>query len=350
VSPTDPNSPHPGATGPSTPSPPPGATGPSAASPATPSSSAENFTPIRARSAPKPGTWVAAVIVALLVLALINFLITNPVFEWDTVATYILDVKVVQGVGWTLLLTVLSMALGTAVALTAAIMRRSDNAVLRGVSWAYIFVFRGIPVYTQLVFWGLFTVIVPKVAVGVPFGPELLSFSTRDLLTAFWAAVIGLGLNEGAYLAEIIRSGLNSVDKGQTEASKALGMSNGKILRRIIVPQAMRVIVPPLGNETIGMLKTTSLVLAVPFTLDLTFATNGIANKLFTPIPLLIVAALWYLAITSVLMVGQYYLERHFGRGFDDRTPTGQGRRASRQAAVNRARTTPHDPLPEVEL
>src|SRR5699024_8363042 len=202
VSPTDPNSPHPGATGPSTPSPPPGATGPSAASPATPSSSAENFTPIRARSAPKPGTWVAAVIVALLVLALINFLITNPVFEWDTVATYILDVKVVQGVGWTLLLTVLSMALGTAVALTAAIMRRSDNAVLRGVSWAYIFVFRGIPVYTQLVFWGLLTVIVPKVAVGVPFGPELLSISTRDLLTAFWAAVIRLGLTDGAYVAE----------------------------------------------------------------------------------------------------------------------------------------------------
>jgi polar amino acid transport system permease protein len=203
-------------------------------------------------------------------------------------------------------------------------------------------------VYTQLVFWGLFTVIVPKIVIGVPFGPELLSFTTRDLLTAFWAAVIGLGLNEGAYLAEIIRSGLNSVDKGQTEASKALGMGNGTILRRIIVPQAMRVIVPPLGNETIGMLKTTSLVLAVPFTLDLTFATNGIANKLFTPIPLLIVAALWYLAITSVLMVGQHYLERYFGRGFDTRTPARGGR--SRQAAVNSAGTTPHNPLPEVEL
>ena len=287
---------------------------------------------------------------AVLALGLIWFLVTNPVLEWGTVATYLLDVKVVQGVGWTLLLTAASMVLGTAVALTAAIMRRSDNPVLRGVSWAYIFVFRGIPVYTQLVFWGLFTVIVPKLVIGVPFGPELLSFSTRDLLTAFWAAVIGLGLNEGAYLAEIIRSGLNSVDRGQSEASKALGMSTGTILRRIIVPQAMRVIVPPLGNETIGMLKTTSLVLAVPFTLDLTFATNGIANKLFTPIPLLIVAALWYLAITSVLMVGQHYLEKHFGRGFDARTPTtGRGGR-SRQAAVNRAGTTPHDPLPEVEL
>ncbi|ATG50970.1 ABC transporter permease [Brachybacterium vulturis] len=311
---------------------------------------APGFTPIRARAASRPGTWISAVVVAVLALGLLWFLVTNPVLAWGTVATYLLDVKVIQGVGWTLLLTAASMVLGTAVALTAAIMRRSENPVLRGVSWAYIFVFRGIPVYTQLVFWGLFTVIVPKIVVGVPFGPELLSFSTRELLTAFWAAVIGLGLNEGAYLAEIIRSGLNSVDRGQSEASKALGMSNGTILRRIIVPQAMRVIVPPLGNETIGMLKTTSLVLAVPFTLDLTFATNGIANKLFTPIPLLIVAALWYLAITSVLMVGQHYLEKYFGRGFDDRTPpAGRGGR-SRQAAVNRAGTTPQDPLPEVEL
>ncbi|WP_165831733.1 amino acid ABC transporter permease [Brachybacterium endophyticum] len=307
---------------------------------------------IRAKRSPRPGTWISAVIVVLLVLALANFLVTNPVFDWPTVAEYILDVKVVQGVGWTLLITVLAMILGTVIALTAAIMRRSENPVLRGVSWAYIFVFRGTPVYTQLVFWGLFTVIVPKIALGIPFGPEWFSFSTRDYFPAFWAAVVGLALNEGAYLAEIIRSGLNSVDKGQSEASKALGMGNGQILRRIIIPQAMRVIVPPLGNETIGMLKTTSLVLAVPFTLDLTFATNAIANKLYAPIPLLIVAALWYLAITSVLMVGQYYLERYFGRGFDDRPggagPAKRGRRA-RQAAVNRSATTPKNSLPEVE-
>ncbi len=304
---------------------------------------------IHAKASPRPGTWISAVIVALLVLALLRFLIVNPVLQWDTVATYLFDVKVVQGVGWTLLITVASMLLGTAVALTAAIMRRSDNPVLRGVSWAYIFVFRGTPVYTQLVFWGLFTVILPRVVVGVPWGPELFSFSTRDLFPALAAAIVGLGLNEGAYLAEIIRSGLNSVDRGQTEAARALGMGDGRILRRIIVPQAMRVIIPPLGNETIGMLKTTSLVLAVPFSLDLTFATNAIANKLFTPVPLLIVAALWYLAITSLLMVGQHYLERYFGRGFDDRAPA-RGRRASRQAAVNRAGTTPQDALPEVEL
>ncbi|MCS6711468.1 amino acid ABC transporter permease [Brachybacterium sp. EF45031] len=325
-------------------------TGPSASAP-TPTTPRHGGLPAarRVRSAPRPGTWISAAIVAVLALALLMFLVRNEVFAWGTVARFLFDVRVMQGVGWTLLLTLLSMIVGTVVALTAAIMRRSHNPVLRGVSWAYIFVFRGTPVYTQLVFWGLFTVIVPKIAVGVPFGPELFAFETRDLFTAFWAAVIGLGLNEGAYLAEIIRSGLNSVDRGQSEAARALGMGEGKILRRIVLPQAMRVIVPPLGNETIGMLKTTSLVLAVPFTLDLTFATNSIANMLFTPVPLLIVAAFWYLLVTSILMVGQHYLERYFGRGFDDR-PTGPSTRHSRQAAVNRAGTTPKDSLPEVEL
>ena len=323
---------------------------------AAPSPSAHGADPIpgriRAKASPRPGTWISAVVVALLALGLLAFLATNSVLDWGTVDTYLFDVKVVQGVGWTLLITALSMILGTAVALLAAIMRRSDNPVLRWVSWAYIFVFRGTPVYTQLVFWGLFTVIVARLVVGVPFGPELFAIPTRNifLFAPFWAAVLGLGLNEGAYLAEIIRSGLNSVDRGQTEAARALGMGDGKILRRIIVPQAMRVIIPPLGNETIGMLKTTSLVLAVPFTLDLTFATNAIANKLFTPVPLLIVAALWYLAITSILMVGQHYLERYFGRGFDDRATARPGTRVSRQAAISKAGTTPREPLPEVEL
>lgn len=324
----------------STPAPPPGA-------PSAPPAEHATGIPgrIRAKASPRPGTWISAIIVAILIAALIRFLIVNPVFEWDTVAAYLFDVKVIQGVGWTLLITVAAMILGT---LAAAIMRRSANPVLHGVSWAYIFVFRGTPVYTQLVFWGLFSVIVPRIAVGVPFGPELFALSTRDIFPALAGAIVGLGLNEGAYLAEIFRSGLNSVDRGQSEAAKALGMSESRILRRIIVPQAMRVIIPPLGNETIGMLKTTSLVLAVPFTLDLTFATNAIANKLFTPVPLLIVAALWYLAITSVLMVGQHYLERYFGRGFDDRSSSPAKR--SRQASVNSAGTTPRNALPEVEL
>ncbi len=129
---------------------------------------------------------------------------------------------------------------------------------------------------------------------------------------------MGLGLNESAYLAEIFRAGLKSVDNGQMEAAEALGMRRSKVMWRIILPQAMRVIIPPTGNETIGMLKTTSLVLAVPFTLDLTFVTNALASRTFLPIPLLMVAAFWYLVITSVLMVGQYYIERHFGKGVDN--------------------------------
>ncbi len=272
---------------------------------------------IRERGVFHPGTWIAAVIVAVLVAMFIHGLITNTNYQWDVVNDYIRDVNVVKGVGWTLLLTVLAMAIGIVLAVTAAIMRQSENPVLRSVAWAYIFVFRGIPVYTQLVFWGLLAVLYPKLSMGVPFGPEFFKFDTSDIITAFWAATLGLGFNEGAYLAEIVRSGLESVDEGQHEAARALGMKHSTVLRRIIIPQAMRVIIPPLGNETIGMLKTTSLVLAVPFTLDLQYATNAIANRLYAPIPLLIVAALWYLVVTSVLMVGQYFLERYFGRGFD---------------------------------
>ncbi len=304
---------------------------------------------IRAKEVFHPGTLIAAVIVAVLAAMMLHGLVYNKNFQWNIVWLYLRDVKVVQGIGYTLLLTALAMILGTILALIMAIMRTASNPVLRGVSWAYIFVFRGIPVYTQLIFWGLVAVLYPVLGIGIPFGPQFVNFDTSKLIGAFAAAVIGLGLNEGAYLAEIIRSGLESVDGGQGEAAQALGMKPSLIMRRITIPQAMRVIIPPLGNETIGMLKTTSLVLAVPFTLDLTFATNAIANKLFTPVPLLIVAAFWYLAITSILMVGQHYLERYFGRGFDDRD-TGPSAKRSHQAAVNSAGTTPKDTLPEVEL
>ncbi|MEJ4112134.1 amino acid ABC transporter permease [Corynebacterium kroppenstedtii] len=278
---------------------------------------------IRERGVFHPGTWIAAIVVAVLVSMFVHGLITNPNYQWDVVNQYIRDVNVVKGVGWTLLLTVLAMTIGVVLAVTAAMMRQSENPVLRSVAWAYIFVFRGVPVYTQLIFWGLLAVLYPKISMGIPFGPAFFTVETSDVITALWAATLGLGFNEGAYLAEIVRSGVDSVDDGQYEAARALGMNRSTVLRRIIIPQAMRVIIPPLGNETIGMLKTTSLVLAVPFTLDLQYATNAIANRLYAPIPLLIVAAMWYLVVTSVLMVGQYFLERHFGRGFDkNRRPT----------------------------
>jgi polar amino acid transport system permease protein len=264
-----------------------------------------------------PGRWISAIIIIGVLALMVQSVVTNHNFRWDVVGTYILDVKVVQGVGWTLLLTVASMVIAIVLAILLAVMRQSDNPVLRYTSWVWVWFFRGTPVYTQLVFWGLIAVLYPKISAGVPFGPELFSVDTSTIITALVAAILGLGLNESAYLAEIFRAGLKSVDKGQTEAAEALGMGKGKIMWRIILPQAMRVIVPPTGNETIGMLKTTSLVLAVPFTLDLTFATNALANRIYLPVPLLIVAAIWYLVITSLLMVGQHYIEAYYGKGVD---------------------------------
>lgn len=250
------------------------------------------------------------------------------------------------GVGFTLLLTALAMIIGTVLAITMAVMRQSPNPILRGVSWFYIWFFRGTPIYTQLIFWSLLPVLYPTIRIGVPFGPEFTTITTNAIFTTFWMAVVGLSLNEGAYLAEIIRSGLNAVDKGQWEAATALGMQRPLILRRIILPQAMRVIIPPIGNETISMLKTTSLVSAIPFMLELTFAARDKGQAMFAPVPLLIDAAIWYLAITSLLMVGQYYLEAYFGRGFDP----GHGRVKPnrRQAAIKAARTTVDDPFAEV--
>jgi len=302
---------------------------------------------IQARDVAHPGTWIAAVIVTMLALVFVQGLVTNPNYQWPVVWLYLRDVKVITGIGYTIVLTFAAMLLGTAVALLMAMMRQSRNPVLRGVSRAYIFVFRGVPVYTQLVFWGLLAVLYPTLSIGVPFsGPQLASIETKKVVTALAAAIIGLGLNEGAYLAEIIRSGLESVDAGQSEAAKALGMKPSLIMRRVIIPQAMRVIIPPLGNETIGMLKTTSLVLAVPFTLDLQYATSAIANRIYAPIPLLIVAAFWYLVVTSVLMIGQHFLEHYFGRGFNGQSSS---KRLHRQAAIQAAGTTHKNIALEVE-
>ncbi|AIY01895.1 putative ABC-type amino acid transport system, permease component [Arthrobacter sp. PAMC 25486] len=265
-----------------------------------------------------PGRWVGAAFILLFVALAVQSLITNKNFRWETVGKYLFDVLVLQSIGWTLLLTVSSMVIAIVLAIILAFMRQSENPLFRWVSWFWVWFFRGTPVYTQLVFWGLVAVLFPKIIIGVPFGPEWFSLNTETVITALVGAIVGLGLNESAYLAEIFRAGLKSVDNGQMEAAEALGMRRSKIMWRIILPQAMRVIVPPTGNETIGMLKTTSLVLAIPFTLDLTFVTNTIANRTYLPIPLLIVAAIWYLVITSVLMVGQHYIEKHFGKGVDN--------------------------------
>ena len=299
---------------------------------------------INARPVFRLDLWIWAGVIVVLAAMLVHGLLTNPNYRWDVVAQFLFDSRVFSGLGWTLLLTVAAMALGITLAVTSAIMRMGTNPILRGVSWVYIWFFRGTPIYTQLVFWGLLPVLYPRLSLGVPFGPEFLVFTTQDVINASVGAVLGLGLNEGAYLSEIVRSGLNSVDKGQWEAATALGMKRSTVLRRIIIPQSMRVIVPPTGNETISMLKTTSLVLAVPFTMELTFVTNAIGNKNFLPVPLLLVAAIYYLTITSILMVGQHYLERYYGRGFDgEQTTPGRLRGVSRRQQAIMAAGTIHE-------
>ncbi|KAA8829022.1 MULTISPECIES: amino acid ABC transporter permease [Bifidobacterium] len=282
---------------------------------------------IKALPVKRPGPIVAAVIVALLVAMLIQGMITNPRLEWPIVWKYLFNENVLRGIQYTLVLTVISMVIAIILSVILAIMRKSINPVLRGVSWFFIWFFRGTPVYTQLIFWGLFAVLIPKLSIGVPFTSiEFWSIDSSEVVTAFNAAWIGLALNEAAYLSEIVRAGLEAVDPGQTEAAKALGMSRTLIMRRIVLPQAMRIIIPPTGNETIGMLKTTSLVTAVPFTLELQFATDAIANRIYKPIPLLLVACFWYLLITSILMVIQSRLEKHFGKGFDARAMGTRGK------------------------
>jgi len=262
-----------------------------------------------------PGRWIAVAFLVVIALQAGHAVALNENFHWDVYIKYLFWPQVVRGVGWTLILTVVAMAVAIVVAGLLVIMRDSDNPVLRGIAYSWVWFFRGTPIYTQLLFWGLFAVLFPHLSLTIPFGPEIVGVETRYLVTPAMAAILGLGFNESAYLTEIFRAGFNSLDRGQTEAAQALGMRPAKIWWRILLPQAMRVIIPPTGNETIGMLKMTSLVLAVPFTLDLTFATNAIANRLYLPIPLLMVAGTWYLAITSLLMVGQFYLERHFGKG-----------------------------------
>ena len=212
-------------------------------------------------------------------------------------------------------------------------MRLSPNPVLKSTAWVYLWIFRGTPVYVQLVFWGLFTSIYRQVDIGIPFAVRLADFNLQGIDAAFTFAVIGLGLNEAAYMAEIVRAGITSVGEGQTEASVALAMTWSQTMRRTVLPQAMRVIIPPTGNEVISMLKTTSLVTAVPLTTDLYSRARDISGANFRPIPLLLVAATWYLFFTSILMIGQYFLEKRFARG-SSRTLTNRQLQALANAQV----------------
>jgi polar amino acid transport system permease protein len=269
-----------------------------------------------------PGRWLAVAVLAVLAAMFVNTVLTNERFRWPVVAEYLFAPPVLNGLRNTLVLTVLSMLIGIVGGVALAVMRRSPNPVLSGVSALYIWLFRGTPLIAQLLFWNFLAALYPRLALGIPFGPEFISFDTNQLINQFAACLLGLGLNEAAYMAEIVRGGLLSVDPGQTEAAGALGMSRAQTLRRIVLPQAMRVIIPPTGNETISMLKTTSLVVVIGY-FELLTSVQRIYSANFQTIPLLIVAAIWYLALTSILSVGQGFVERRFGRGVSTQGNTG---------------------------
>lgn len=271
--------------------------------------------PIKAIPLRRPGRWVAAVVVVVLVGLFIYGSATNEQFGWATYRHYLFDARISKAAWVTIQLTILSMAAAIVLGIVLAVMRLSPNPVLKSAAWVYLWVFRGTPVYVQLVFWGLFPSIYKSIDLGIPFVHQFVHFDMQDLQAAFLFAVIGLALNEAAYMAEIVRAGIASVNEGQTEASVALGMTWGQTMRRTVLPQAMRVIIPPTGNELISLLKTTSLVTAVPLSTELYGRARDISGANFEPIPLLMVAVTWYLAMTSVLMVGQYYVERHYSKG-----------------------------------
>jgi polar amino acid transport system permease protein len=281
---------------------------------------------IRAVPVRRPGRWIAAAIVLVFAAALVRSAIISSGFQWGVVGDYLFDHRVLAGVVVTIELTVIAMAIGVVLGVILAVMRLSPNPLLSRASWLYIFCFRGTPVLVQLLFWYNLAALYPKLTLGIPFGPVFVHPDVNTLITAFRAAILGLGLNEGAYMAEIVRAGIISVEDGQTDAALSLGMTRVQTLRRVVLPQAMRVIIPPTGNETISMLKTTSLASVITVT-ELLYAVQLIYSSNFKPIPLLIVASIWYLVCTSVLYVGQYYLERYYGRGASrELSPTALGR------------------------
>ncbi len=286
--------------------------------------------PIHARPVRHPWRWVAMVGIAVLVAMVISSFVTNDKWNFPFAFEIMQQTPVIEGL-WkgTIFGTLGAMVLGIGLGILIAVMRLSANPVLRGVAFVYTWFFRAIPRYVLLVLLGTGLVFLyPVFDIGVPFGQQIAGalgldgdltfaqFDYRSLSSTIWVGIIGLGLSEAAYMAEIARAGILSVDRGQTEAAQALGMPPGRTMRRIVLPQAMRVIVPPTGNETIAMVKDTSLLIAVPVIVELFYQSYQFGQRTFQIMPGIVAATLWYLIVCSILMVGQARLERYFGRGF----------------------------------
>jgi polar amino acid transport system permease protein len=268
---------------------------------------------------------VYAVVIVVAVLAVLRSLAGNEALDWPTVRQYLFDPAVMEGLRRTLVITVLAIVIAIVLGVVVANMRLSKNPVLRGSSWTYVWFFRSIPLLVLLVLAYNLSLVYPEITISIPFGPELFSTSTQDLVSPMVAAVAAFGLQQAAYTSEVLRASIQSVPTGQREAAAALGMSHARTMRRIVLPQAMRVAIPPVANETINLLKATSLVafISVP---DLLYSVQQIYSSTFQVVPLLLVATLWYMVIVSVLSGLQYLIERRLRRA--------PGRRTARPTAV----------------
>ena len=275
---------------------------------------------IRAIPVRHTGRWLAAAAIAFLIYAVAVSMATNKRFQWSVIRHYFASSPVLHGLVVTLELTATSMAIGIALGIVFAVMRLSPNPLVSSASWVYIWFFRGTPVLVQIIFWNFIGALYPHFGIGIPLGPQFTHVDVASHITPFVAGMLALGLNEGAYMSEIVRAGIISVDEGQTEAAQSLGMTRLLTMRRIVLPQAMRVIIPPTGNETISMLKTTSLVSVIAVT-ELLYSVQVIYARTYQIIPLLIVASIWYLIVTTILSFGQYYVERYYGRGVSRNQP-----------------------------
>lgn len=260
------------------------------------------------------GNWLAGTVLALVVLLVLRSAFTNRNFSWPTFGHYLLSPAILFGLARTIELAVIAMALSILVGIALAIMRQSSNRVLNAVSGAYIWLFRATPLLVLLLLLYNMAALYPQIALGIPFGPDLFTVGTNTVITVAGAAILGLTLHEAAYCAEIFRAGLISVEHGQREAAEALGMSSALMMRRIVLPQAMRAIVPPLTNQFVNVVKTTSIVSVISMP-ELLYSAQIIYARTYETIPLLLVVTFWYLVLTALLTVAQHYVEQHFNRG-----------------------------------
>lgn len=287
---------------------------------------------LRVVAARHPWRWAGTAVVAVLAAMAVNALVTNPAWDWPTVGRYLFAPSIVNAVLLTLQLTVLGIVVGFVLGTVLAVMRLSPNPLLRSVSWTYIWIFRSVPLILQLLFWYNLALLYDRLSIGIPFGPSFVEFGTMELVSPVTAAVLGLGLHQAAYAAEVVRSGFLGVDAGQLEAATALGIPAWRRFRRIQLPQAMRIIVPTAANELIGLVKGTSVVYIMALS-ELFYQVQVIYTRTGRVIPMLLVAAVWYLVLTSALSVGQFYVERYYARGAQRTLPPTPLQRA--RAAVS---------------